>query len=336
LQADNRLEAEFIVTVALPYYLRIPDTAFHCPQYNLSTQLQEQSIGDPAKAPHLEGRDTAFVCYRVATGELTGAKGIETPGAMLRYTLVSIAFRRIIDRPDISEAHEQQIINIVHKYLNHFINVYRIISGDIEVRPLTKAELCKVRAGRGLHMRATIHHGNSDTLQSGIIGTPFIARGLDLLTQTQIEEIRTKLESNQTPLLAPLLLLNAESYIYTGEHKLAVIDMNTALDISVEQKALHLLVKEGMPDDEARTKLEKQLTVQIVENILLPKITANDKDKFPWIEWKDKFRPLRNKVVHDGYEPTAAEAIASLETVSKIFWFINSWDISKNVPGVNE
>ena len=64
-----------------------------------------------------------------------------------------------------------------------------------------------------------------------------------------------------------------------------------------------------------------------VQQILLPNIEMPPGADFPWEEWREKYRALRNRVVHDAYEPTSQEAQDSFDNVSSLCRFLESLEL---------
>ena len=100
--------------------------------------------------------------------------------------------------------------------------------------------------------------------------------------------------------------------------------MNAALDIVAEQKAFEILLARDMAEDEARAKLEPMSTFAILRTFLIPAMQLPDDSPRPWTQWLETHRKLRNRVVHDAYEPTIEEAEESLRHVSKLCVFLRT------------
>jgi len=132
----------------------------------------------------------------------------------------------------------------------------------------------------------------------------------------------------QVSLALPWLLKLPDSTAEDDAKKvLAVIDMNAALDVLVEQKAQMWLLHNGLSAADVNAKLEKKNTVAIMRDILLPNLEVPPGSGFPWDEWFGKHRHLRNRVVHDAYEPKPEEAQESFDNVTKLCRFIGSLQI---------
>lgn len=322
-----RNKAEFRITLSLPWLLRLPDLTFEGKhgrnQYRLFTKAVLDRDGDE------EERDPR-VAFRAMTGEITEAKGAHLPGAMLRYTEVSIGFFKRIRGTAVCKEDFDAVITIAHGCLNHCLDVYRYMTKDTEVRPLSNSEFHQVRAGRGLLLQSKVETGSRGKLTSGVFfneADPISLGKHTAVDEETVLELRAHLKAGHTPALSPLLLLNAQTYLRTGQTRLAVVDMSAALDILVEQKARAFLIhSDGDPDDVSE-RLERKTSGAIMHEILLPNMEIPPEADFPLDDWLGKHRHLRNRVVHDGHEPTAQEAKECFENVSRLCGFLSSLEI---------
>lgn len=308
-------EVEFRFTLALPFHLRLSDAGYEGNLGRNAYLLHTKSIYSPIGEDNTSPGKLAFKPF---TGELTMATGAEVPGALLRYTLVCVQFWKKLSRSDLDENDCVKALAQAHRYLNHFLDIYRFLTQDTEVHPLTRREFHQVRAGRALHRSVHLKQGEKAQLQFGIIfdeDDP-ITLGPPVPLEDSVQvEFRRLLKSSVVPALPGLLLLNAESYLRSGEERLAVIDMNAALDIVMETVALSLLEAKGTPRNVARDMLEGMLTRRIILEIVDPGLALDIKSDPDWIAWDASCRMLRNRVIHDAYEPKAGEASESLRVI---------------------
>ena len=317
-------ECHFAFSIALPWLLQIPNRTFRTRsghnECGISTLKQNVNLDSSSGT-------SAHVLFRGIDGLLTSATDAEVPGAMLSYTRVSIEFTRKIEAAEPTENETETARNSARRYLNRFLDAYRYVSKDTRVRCLSQAEFHKVRSRHALHFVTRSRVKKRVVQKMGVMfdeQDPLCLGKTEEIPLAQIEELTTRLESGQEPLPEWLLLLNAESYIRSGEYKLAVIDMNTALDIVSERQAFHWLTHKGTSKKDSETCLNKMFTMTIVEQILIPAIPESARGSFRWEDWRQQCRPLRNRVVHDGYEPTCDEAEASYEIVSSCCKYIAS------------
>lgn len=323
MDEPQRTDAQFQVSLALPWLLKLPDSTFEAQhgrnRYLLATKAYMTSVGETAS-------DEAAVLFRPMSGQLTAAAGARVPGAMLHYTEATIGFFKQIRGPAVAEDDTKKVLAIARTCLNHFLDVYRFIARDTDVRPFSLREFHEVRAGRGLLVQSIVKRADGGgTLASGVYfdeKEPILLSSPPPLGDPAVTELREHLKAGHTPALSQLLLLNSEMYLQAGQTRLAVIDMNAALDVLVEQKAQMWLLHNGLSAADVNAKLEKKNTVAIMRDILLPNLEVPPGSDFPWDEWFGKHRHLRNRVVHDAYEPKPEEARESFDNVNRLCRFI--------------
>ena len=64
----------------------------------------------------------------------------------------------MIDADTVSPEENNAAKNFAHELLNQFLDVYRFVRRDPEVRPLTVAEFHQFRGGRGLLVKSNLRH----------------------------------------------------------------------------------------------------------------------------------------------------------------------------------
>jgi len=264
--------------------------------------------------------DKPRVLFKIMTGELTEAYKSQIPGGLLQYTLITVQFWRK-KRRDISEEIQQQCdCRLAYRFINRFIDIYRYVTKDLEVRPLTWKDFHSVRAGRALHYLGNeIVKGNGKLIM-GVMFTedfPIVMADDVLLNEEQHSNIIEWLYNDKKPEIVDLLLLNAEAYKMDQEFRLAVVEVGTALDVVVEMAALQAMKGQGFSQIDIE-KLERLSTKQIVEEKLRTLIKPDIYKLKVWQDWDKIGRVLRNKVVHDGYEPTIDEVQFCLNTVKSL------------------
>lgn len=320
-------ECEIMIRLALPFLIRLKDGTYHCKLGKNEFLLHLQSIKTDLVNGKVESAESdseeSKVLTRPSTGELTEAVAAKVPGAMLQYSLVTLQFRKhgtIRPNEAQAEANEQHIA-LAHKFLNRFINVYRFVTSDIEAHPLTRREMSEVRANQTLNFRI-----NSPQQGKLIMGTYFGENGFTSMPQPfgdgEHQRITRMLLDGVEPPIVDLLLLNSRAFLRDGERRLAVIELGAACDIDIEQVTMNMLKLRGELSNEIRQRLENAFTGQIAHGMLQPIINEDLINSTPYTEWDTNFRPLRNKVVHDAYEPTPEEAGAALQTIESLHAFL--------------
>lgn len=316
-----------MIRLALPFQIRLKDGTYHCKLGENEFLLQLQSIKTDLvnrKVKSTEGdSEGSKVLTRPSTGELTEAVAAKVPGAMLQYSLVTLQFwkRGAIKSSEAQAETNEKNIALAHKFLNRFINVYRFITSDIEAHSLTRGELSEVRADQTLNFRV-----NSPQQGKLIMGTYFGEHGFTSVPQPfgddEHQRVTQMLLEGVEPPIVDLLLLNSRAFLRDGEQRLAVVELGAACDIDVEQVTMKMLKLRGELSDEIRQRLENGFTSQIARSVLQPIINEDLINSAPFSEWYTIFRPLRNKVVHDAYEPTPNEAGAALQMVELLHAFL--------------
>jgi len=336
--SEQPINVQFVATFALPYALRLPDAVYKCRyskhEFTVETRWVHESFGhsnkESKKGPPSdqnvggtgdEDLVTGKIMFHAATGRLTLADQAYVPGALLKYTIVQVGFSRRLKGPKVTEADNLSTRDYVHKFINHFLDIYRFIANDDTIRTLSRTELHQIRAGQAFHLQSNHIVAGHGKFSMGVIfdeSDPMMVGGARSLDEGQLATFRTKLIANEKPAIPALLLLNARGYLRSADFRLAIIDMNAALDIVVERKAVELLVSQGRPHEEAEDELEPKSTSSIIKNLLLPHILLEVRPTEAWDEWLSTHRRLRNKVVHDGYIPTQAEAQSSFDNVERL------------------
>lgn len=326
--ADVNRRAYFEVSLALPWLLHLPDLEFVCKIGPNDCRLLTKAHIAEAGQPH---GDKPQMAVGLNTGAIMIGKGVHLPGAMLKYTEVFIRFSKILKTESVTQEDSREVTTVARDFLNYFLDVYRFTVKDSEVRPLTVIEFHEFRGGRGLLLKSNVRHDDrhGEATFELVLNRedPFVFGQVPLLTEQQTKELRQHLESGDVPRLSPLLLLNARMQIRAGQRRFAVIEMNSALDIVVEEKAKLWLINNGCSEIQAESRLEWKNTKAIMKEILLPTLKVPDDWEFPWAEWCTECGPLRNRVVHDAYEPSREEAERSYEIISKLCLFLNGLEL---------
>ena len=312
-------EQEIRIRLVLPFLIRLKDGTYKCRMGKNEFLVHLQSIKTVRTRENTkstkEGIKESRVLAKASTGELTEAIEAKVPGAMLQYSLVTLQFWK--SRTIKSDERPEEInknIALAHRFLNQFINVYRFVTSDIEAYPLNRGELSEVRAGQTLHFWINFPQEGkcvmgSDFGEHGVMPTP------KPFGDNEHQRIGQMLVEGVEPPIVDLLLLNSRSFLRDGERRLALIELGAACDIGMEQATLNMLKLRGELSDKIRQTLETASTKRIALEILQPIINEDLINSTPYTTWGASFRELRNRVVHDAYEPTPEEAEVALELV---------------------
>jgi hypothetical protein len=313
------VEAAFQVSLALPWLLKLPDAEYHAKrgrdEYVVRTKRHVLAVGS-------HDSPEPSVMFDQRTGELASATGAHVPGAMLRHTEVHIGFFTRVPSMDMDHQRRDRVIVLAYQALNHFLDVYRFAAGDTDIRPLSFREFHQVRAGQALFVQCHMREGEHGSLSRGVVfedDDPMVLGKPATLAEAELTEFRERLRLGHRPVLGRLLLLNAQMYCSSGQTRFGVIDMNAALDIVAEQKA-GKCAEPAVPVE----RLERMTTVAIMQEVLLPRVDRNHQIHTVWADWFGTFRQLRNRVIHDAYEPTLDEAERSLDNISHLYELVDS------------
>ena len=300
----ERKMVEFSVSLALPWLLAVPDQSydcrFHTNHFHVSTrQIVEKREGESGFG------------IMVNTGAITNPSSAQIPGRMSAYSEINITFGLEVAEVPVPHEEIKRVIDLAFHLLNYFLDVYRFITKDAGVRPLSRPEYHEVRAGRGLLVKSLFREGGKGILSSGVAfgeDTPATLGESRLLPAEQQEEMKERLAAGQMPLLSPLLLLNAEMHLRSGQTRFAVLEMSSALDIRAELVAEMILLHDGNAKEVVTARLEPMNTRRILQEIVWPTLEPGQAPPPEWPEWRDKHRLLRHRVVHDAFEPGREEA----------------------------
>lgn len=304
------------VRLALPYDLPLPDGPYVCRNAANSWTVHIKRVDLAPSA----GR-THDMSFRM-DGTLGDATGVDLPGAPTRYTHATIQLSFTLEGTSLPAEQERRLLSAAHECLNYFLDWYRLTTGDVEVRPLSLLEFYAIRSRQALSPRWWIPDGAGGGTDAGgadfgpfgaVLGAP------QMVEPAAVDVVRRRLECGDPPRLWKLLLLNARSYVRTGETRQCVIDANTALDILVEEVAEQLLGRDGLASEAIEKTLKNKRTVLALEEIIAPRC----REPLPLPEFRE-IRKLRNAAVHDGYSPSSEEADKTTDVLARVATIIDN------------
>lgn len=317
-------KAEFVFIIRLPFWLRLPDGDYKGKRGNSSYMIGVRCVDvqpDSDDRAAGTGKLQAFV----ATGgaQVTGAARM--PGSQSRYTEMQIGFAMDVPGDAIASKEHHLARDCARTYVNHFLDVYRLLAEDIDVHPLTQTAFHTVREGQGLTCRvlAPLAPGKKQLQLCTVFDEDNPVRlSVALLDEEAQRDIRRAIEEGKEPPLTRLLLLDAESYLTSGDTRLAVIECSAALDLVVEQKAMEILMAEGKSGEEASRRLDHASTSRIIGSEILPRLAVDPPSEID--EWARTHRGLRNQVVHDALQPTKEQARQAVDCARSLCVFVSS------------
>jgi hypothetical protein len=252
---------------------------------------------------------------------------------LLEYSLVSIRFAGRVSAIPVPHEEALDARRMAHRFLNHFLDLYRFTAKDSATLPLTWGEFHEVRAGRAL--LCAMAPDDPEALSRAAGGEPIMQASFGVAFRDEdpivhhfgprrlIEEdveagLRKNLLEGVKPDLPALLLLNAAHHRAASDFRLAVIDASAALDIVVETLARRILVKRGLTLEAAEGKLERLTTLPTVREVIVGSTDMDVESDADWQAWETQHRHLRNKVVHDGHQPGESEAVDMLGSIDRL------------------
>lgn len=321
-QDVSKRENNVEVTLALPFVMRLQDGYYKGKmdgnEFVVILQNVSSNLGED------EGQESSVVFDD--TGKLIQATNVTFPGGMLQYSLVRLCFRSGASIVS-NEIQERQVsMTRAHRYLNHFIDVYRFVTSDIEARPLTSQEFREIRANQALRCLICQAEGNQFTTHCDF-GEHGITMPPSPFGHQIHQQITEFLLAGERPPLVELLLLNAKSFFEEGALRLSVIELGSALDIDVEQIARKALKVRGELTQEKERRLEGLSTKGIVERELKRTVKQPIVRTKEWKKIDKEFWGLRNKVIHDAYVPTAAESTEAMRVVESFHQLLKKLEV---------
>jgi hypothetical protein len=290
------------VELELPFTLRLPDASYGCRLGAETFTIQLSRIG-PAQ-PNA-GTMTATVVLTPATGKID--KGD-------LHTRISVHFLHDAKGPDEQLVAAQQQQRAL-RYLNAFLDFYRGFFSDPAIRPLDPAEFFEVRFGSAVRFRveSTQPTGKGKFRIGVTFGDYPLTISAGSLAENEVNRFRAASASECELSLPVSLLMNARSYLSRGNHRLAVVEAGTALDVLIEDVAIKILVSKAVPRADALKQLEPMNTSRIAESTI--QAVFDIRGTKQWSEYQSRLRQIRNSVVHDAFQPDKALATEFIDMV---------------------
>jgi hypothetical protein len=290
------------VELELPFTLRVPDGSYECRLAAEGFTVGLSRIGPPQP---IAGSMTATVLLTPVTGKVDRGD---------LHTRLSVRFSYDAAGLDEQAAHAQQQ-QMALRYVNAFLDFYRGFFSDPKIRPLDPAEFFDVRFGNTARFRVEGTQPSGKRKLS--IGLSFGDYPLTIiagnLAEDEVNKFRAAVATGCDLSLPVSLLMNARSYLGRGNHRLAVVEAGTALDVLVEDVAIKILVSKGIARADALKQLEPMSTPKIADMTIQPVFDIRGTKQ--WSEYKTRLRQIRNQVVHDAFQPDSALATEFIDMV---------------------
>ena len=207
---------------------------------------------------------------------------------------------------------QSEILHWVHRVINRILEVYRFTTKEFFIDAIPKNELWScdvltVNDAGGLSPDMS----HIQTFGYGIT----IARKANILA-----EARTLLSSGEQLPIFEVLFLNARREELLENYRVAVMEVETAFEVLVDEAVARFYRGQGLKESEIMSKLEAGLMNLLKDHI--PKSCGEPfLDKPEYTDWKQYLYDLRNAVVHDGAQVNAEQAAKAIEVGEKsLLW----------------
>jgi hypothetical protein len=310
------IEQKVEVCLACPFVLRLKDGDYPCKlgknTFSLKIAASKNDYIDKSETKDNLTNDSSFIIESV-TGKITQAIGVSIPGMTSQYSFITIEYFKKILRIVDAQVEQDRDLKRSLKFLNYFIDTYRYVTQDVEVHPLTYKEFTDIRAGQSLSY--SVISPQTNTYTSGSIFGAGISTSFLPFGDNEHQQIKQLLSNGTQISTVNLLLLNSKAYLKHFELRLAGIELGSAVDIFVEKMAANIISNNNLGDE---FNLEKMNTKPIIEKIINPFVNNTLSDTDSYIQWDNYFRDLRNKVIHDAYEPKQDEVEKAIGIVDTL------------------
>ena len=304
--------------------------------------LAEQVV--PAESVHLAGGhlETDWIGQEGAqTGDLQ-AQNMEfdrDPSGYFRYTLLTVEFDWEVpseysppdqetesngEHFDITEEMSAQVL----PFVNHFVNIYRHVTGDVYIDQISVPVIDDIRIGLPDQCNLRKQTTSSDAklsykhgIHPRMMGTHGIRPAMVSKPKEVVDSFCSLLEEQFQPSMDEILHQNARAALERHDVKLSAIDSFTSLEIFVERFYYDKLSGSMQEEDierlltinrnwQLRVRLKDLLKSQFGKSV-------TDVDNQLWERWYSHHK-VRNDIVHRNLLPTESLASAILETNEEI------------------
>ena len=303
------------ITIELPFVLLLPDG-----EYIGKIGKNKYTVGLELIAPKKESPGGEAVVMTLSGQVSTRADEGEIPGAGSRHTRAYIDFFVGLNRVNPSDAEFAHLRGLSRRFLNSFLDTFRVLFNDPKVYPLSPAEFFLVRFGYAPRWNLLT---SDRQMRMGITfgDHPLQVEGISILQTAEVERFKEVLAKGP-PQIVDTLLMDGSTHVARGDFRRAVVDVGSAIDICIEEVSLTLLARCGQLDEKKRDWLERVSPMEMMRKCVAPILGPTILDNPHWKAYEKDARPLRNKCVHDAYEPSNVEALSALSLGRALIHFL--------------
>jgi hypothetical protein len=204
--------------------------------------------------------------------------------------------------------------------IKRIIHVYRYVTGTINMQSLSKADIFS---------HIVKHY---DAQGNELPGMVFAIGGImkfggghePSIDDQHLMEIKKMLSNNQKISTVTDLLLDARENHFFENFRVAVAEAETAFEVFIDRYLADKYRSRSRSEQEINLLLENTPFKNLLSDHIRQFVSFDYSTSTELAEWKNKSYLLRNKVVHDGYAPTAQESKDAIETVYKTIMYIKS------------
>jgi len=260
----------------------------------------------------------------VIGGRIVEASNMELPQDRLgrvAYTKLEIQFPMHVPYYDMG-ARDEELHQGVLAVINRLLEVYRYATGEFHIESIPRIELQVDSVSRNLKEDGTLEEPNRETLVGLDSGGP--DRWLtSARTKPISQEARQFLREGTTLAIPTVLYLNAEREFTFENHRIAVVEAETAFEAQVDEVVAQYYRSQGLSRAQVDNKLKAGL--QGLINHHLPRCCRHPfASTLEHATWNLDLYQLRNDVVHNGAPVEAHQARRALDAAKQAMQWINT------------
>ncbi|HEX7681410.1 MAG TPA: hypothetical protein VF713_25010 [Thermoanaerobaculia bacterium] len=316
-----------LIQATLPYCLHVPNGAWfevHVPEQGYSALVTLKKVWT-AKAQGSSGADfehdtlpTYFTNNNLRTPQFPidpslgweqdysgrNVEKINDSNGVFRYTNVFVELTTGISVEQLEVDGTEKKILLgelslkVIEVMNRLLDTYRYVTHESYVERVGSLNVHNIffpKENTGFYVMSMLGAGITNATMN--------------LPRTITGEIERMLKADERPQLAELLQLDAESSLEKRAYTLAMVKSFQALEVLLEKYLLSSYQVAGLSESDALRVLDRKWRTPERLKQVLRDVSGQSASEMPWWqEWIGLYDSARNEVLHQGKEPSAAEA----------------------------